>query len=867
MSDRFDLDPGGPVGRAVTAAREAVARADPEAVDLAYRRAVALAAGTAPRDALAVDHVASLLDLGAASPALARCDEYLLAAGGTHPAFLLLRAEIRSSVGDHGGVVADSDTLRGLADGGTRPSADDEARLLRVEGLAAADRGDLDLAARKWERARAVFLAAGDQRGAALVDRDRLGAAVRQGVESAVPEVLSAAPPRTVADHLLLAIALKRELRYEEALNVMLRCVADTVVDPALRLPVLREIAALLWATRQEAVVARLEPLLREAVAESPDPVAAREDLDGLFPDTAPGASGSTRFGRRIEEVRRLLSSSRLDEAEGLLVELRGLARAGRDVAVWHLTAGELELDRHEHRGDDDFLRQAVHHLEAAAAHANTTALAEVKVVALRLAGRALFVLDDEDRAGEHWIEAHAIEEGFAERQVTDQVRVGMLLAASDEHDERVRAAAAAVGERGPSAMAAIVVAMESARGATILGSILPEEKGLARNLPRLRDLDGAWRWLGDTTRDLAPSQVVWMVHTTPNRVHHAVIGRDSVRHLSTAADRAALRRAVDELMSCWTEGLLDRAVAAGDFDRSLARIVDLLDVGAVLDALPRGVRRIALVAGGVLAGVPFAAMTVPGTSELICHRYALSDLPCVSARRPLRRRSAGQRGDRALVVSPPGTDLARAADLPGRTVVESDRVTPDDVRAVLGSRAHQQVRVDTHGFHDHADPEKSWLRLGPEGPEGLVRPGGLQWMDLRGCGTFVLGACETGMSVPRGRDERVGFVRAAIHAGAASVVAATWIADAPVAAVVLDRFDRYLRYLPRDLALQRAQLDVSRGAWNPPADLENPHHPARWACWTVCGDPGPQTAAGPVRRLLRRELDRWRHRAADRSS
>ncbi|HEX6346274.1 CHAT domain-containing protein [Umezawaea sp.] len=863
MPDRFDLDPGSLVGRAVAAAREAVDRADPPAVDRAYREAVALAPEDGTRDALAVDHAAALLELGAASAALARCDEYLREAGGAHPGLLLLRAEIRGSVGDHGGAAADAVALRGL--GG--PSSDgDRARVLRVEALAAADRGEFDLADRAWERAGAAFRAVGDDAGVAIVDRDRLAAAVRLGDAGAVSAVVSAAAPRTVADHLLLAAALRRDLRYEEALHVVVSCVADTVVDPALRLPLLREIVVLLWATRQEAAVARLEPLLREAVADSPDPVAAGEDLDGLFPDTPPGGSGSTRFGRRIEEARRLLVAARLDEAEALLVELRDLARAERDVAGWHLVAGEVELARHRHGGDDASLRQAVLHLDTAAERAGTTALAEIRVVALRLSGRASFALGDEDRAGDRWIEAHAVEERVAERQVTDQVRVGMLLSAPDEHDERVRAAAEAVDRHGAAASAAVVVAMETARGATILGSVLPEAEGFARTPPRLRDLHGAWRWLGEQTRDLPRSQVVWMVHATPHRVHHAVIGRGALHHLSVALDRTALWRAVDELMACWTEGLLDEAIASGDFDGSLARIADHLDVGAVLDLLPRGVRRIALVAGGVLAGVPFAAMTVPGTAELVCHRYALSDLPCLSARRPLRLRSAARRGDRALLVSPPGTDLARAADLPGRVVLESERVTPDEVRAALESRSHHQVRIDTHGCYDHADPTGSWLRLGPEGAEGRVRPDQLQWMDLRGCGTFVLGACETGMALPRGRDERVGFVRAAIHAGAASVVAATWIADAPVAAAVLDRFDRYLRYLPRDVALQRAQLDVARGAWDPPADLEHPHHPARWACWVVCGASDRQTGAGPVRRLLRRELDRRRHRAADRS-
>lgn len=144
------------------------------------------------------------------------------------------------------------------------------------------------------------------------------------------------------------------------------------------------------------------------------------------------------------------------------------------------------------------------------------------------------------------------------------------------------------------------------------------------------------------------------------------------------------------------------------------------------------------------------------------------------------------------------------------------------------------------------------------------MRPEELQWMDLRGCGILVLGACESGMAQRIGRDERIGFVRAAFHAGAAAVVAARWAADDSVAAIVLDRFERYVRYLPRDLALQQAQRDVYRGASGTPVDPPARDHPARWACWTLYGDSGWQTGAGPVRRLLRRSLDQRKERVTD---
>jgi CHAT domain-containing protein len=169
----------------------------------------------------------------------------------------------------------------------------------------------------------------------------------------------------------------------------------------------------------------------------------------------------------------------------------------------------------------------------------------------------------------------------------------------------------------------------------------------------------------------------------------------------------------------------------------------------------------------------------------------------------------------------------------------------------------HRQVRIYCHGSYDENDPEtSSWLQMMPAGPQGRLTPDELQRLDLGRCGILVLGACESGMGERIGRDERVGFVRAALRAGATSVVAATWIAMEPMAGRLLDRFERYLRYLPRDVALQRAQRDAHRGVLVRPEDaphVPNVRHSAWWSCWTLYGDPGWQTGAGPIRRAVRR--------------
>lgn len=862
----IELQPGTPVADAVIRAREAFARADAAGFDAAYQQAVGLAAGDPTLwSALAANHAEGLRKLGRVTLALQRCTEYV-DVGPSHISLRLLRAQIRSSVGDHCGAGADATAIRTALGG--QPHAlthDDSARLYRVQGLAAADMGDLDRAVHHLDAARQGFLEAGNQTGVAAIELDRLQIEVRQGDEPAVSDVLSGEPPQTVSDCLLRAVALRRQLHYEAAFLVLWRGV-DHDIDPALGWHVWYELILLLRLMRQDELAERLFPSLRAAAAASADPVAAAAAVARLSADGASRDALSPRFDRRVQHARRLIIETRLEEAESLLGELHPLARTDRDISTWHLAAGELELSRPEPSEQRPCAEAAAGHLAEAVGCASAATLVEVRVCALRSLGHAFDRLDADERAAECWAEAHRLEEGIAGRQISDMVRIGMLQAVPDEHDERIRAAARKLNARGPEATAAIVVAMEAARGAAILGRILPHDAILARDLPRPSDLDRAWRWVSAVADHLPPAQAAWIIHSTPDQVHHAIVGRGLLYYKSVPSQRKKLTHAIDDLMACWSsEETLEASITGGEFDEFLKKIAAQIGIDAVIPELRRSPRlhRIAIVAGGELSDIPFAALTATGETEPLGLQFALSDLPCLSARLPLHRRSLRLRGDRLLLISPPADGLTPAAGRRAHTVLSGTRATWRTLQTELEAHRYHQVRIDSHGQHDQDDPTKSWLQLAPQGQHGQLRPEQLQWMDLRGCGTLVLGACESGMAQRAGRDERIGFVRAAVHAGAAAVVAARWRAKDSVAATVLDRFERYARYLPRDLALQQAQLDVYRRAPGTPVDLPAVDHPARWACWTLYGDSGWQTKASPVRRSLRRSLDQWRRHAA----
>lgn len=863
----IELEPGTPVADAVTRGRAAFVRADADGGDAAYQEAVRLAAGD-PRlwSALAAEHADGLRALRRATLALQRCAEYLYEPGADHISLRLLRAEICSFTGDHSRAGADATAIRtALASQPNSLATDDSARLHRVEALSAADRGDLDRAVRHLNAARQHFLEAGNQAGAAAIEVDRVQLQVRQGDESAVSDVLSGEPPQTVSDYLLLSAALRHHLRYEEAYLVLYRGLEHDI-DPALRWHVLYELIQLLRLIRQDDAAELLLLALHKAVAAAVDPATAAAAIARLSAAGAPSDAISPRFDRRLQYARRLIIETRLDDAESLLGELRSRAHTDRDISTWHLAAGELELARRNLSENRSCAQAAVGHLAEAVTRASAIALVEVRVCALRSLGHAFDRLDADDRAAECWAEAHRLEENIARRQITDNVRIRMLPAVPDEFDARIRAASAVLDVRGPEAAAPIVVAMEAAaRRAAILGFILPDKAGLDRDIPRPSDLHGAWRWVRNMADGLPRTQVAWIIHPTPDRVHHAIMGRGLLYHTSVPSRRNKLTAAIDNLMACWSNGeeSLEYSIVGGEFDEHLKEVAAQVGISAVIPKLPPHIRRIAIVAGDAVSDIPFAAMTTPEGTELIGLRFALSNLPCLSARLPLHRRSLRLRGDRQLLVSPPAYGLTPAAGRRGRTVLDGERATRAGLQAALELHLHRQVRIDGCGHHDHGDPTKSWLQLAPEGPGGRLRPEELQGMDLRGCGTLVLGACESGMAQRVGRGERIGFVRAAVHAGAAAVVGARWAVDS-VAATVLDRFERYVRYLPRDLALQQAQLDAYRGAPGTPVDLPTRNHPARWACWTLYGDSGWQTGAGPLRRLLRRSLNQRKGRVAD---
>lgn len=889
-AEEFTADAGSLFELALTAARAAYERREVETMDEQYRYAVQLAPGEPPnlRRAIGVEHVTRLRALGDSTRALARCAEYL-AGDGESVWLRLVRAETDLTRGDFSRIDAELAAIRRIADGQPGRPADD-ALLSRLAGLAAARHGRFSLALRQLRQARDGYAALGDNGAVTVVDQDIRALNASRG--GAAPELPAGAPDTSPQARLARSEELRLVGRYEEALN-QLTPVFEGPRDPAMRFFFLDAQVRLLRLLHADDEADELMPRLYEAAGESARPEENRLAAQRLDPTCTAGFGALVTGDHGLQHVRRLAGDGQLAEAQRLLLAERGPAEPDdRHAAEWHLAAGELTMAIFDYDRTLVTAAQAVDHFQESVRHAASDSLVAIRITALRLLGRARAKLHDMDQAVEAWAAAHRLEESVAALQPTDRVRIRMLRAAADEFDEQIQVAAHAIelGER--RAAAAVVVAMEAARGAAILHRILTGQESLVRReLPRPSDIAGARRWVRRTVRELPRSQIVWMLHATPTHVHHAFVGRRTLRHVSVPCKRDDLIKSIEKLVKCWTGDetgeqtggqILDKALEPGSpksaFDLMLDEVAKQLGIvkpaelpenvkpaelpkDVKLVELPGDFARIAVVAGGELSEIPFALLPCPGQQDtLIGRRYALSDLPCLSVRNPLHRRSRRQRGTSGtrmlLVQGPndpdkPNVELTSARDVPGRRVRKEDQATPVVLHDELVGGRYRQVRIDSHG-HYGGDPAQAAIQLDPWGTAGELSPDEFQAMNLGATGTLVLGACETGMFRRLGRDERTGFVRAALLAGSSAVVAARWEALDPVAARVLDRFEKNLRHHPRDVALFLAQREEdSRDPGPDPSAMEI--HPARWAPWTLYGDVGYQTRCGPVRRWLSR--------------
>jgi CHAT domain-containing protein len=315
------------------------------------------------------------------------------------------------------------------------------------------------------------------------------------------------------------------------------------------------------------------------------------------------------------------------------------------------------------------------------------------------------------------------------------------------------------------------------------------------------------------------------------------------------------------------------------------ANTLGRLLLGPVADRLDR--QRLAIVAGGDLEFVPFAALINPRHGRPLVSDHVIAMLPSASALLAARSIAPAAPGGaaRSLAIF---ADPVFSADDPrvdatsrGRTAARppavqrslqllTDEGAPAVLDRLLGSRreataiaavfppgrvtqalgfdatrsaataadlgAHDVVHFATHAFLNARQPALSGIVLSRvdrrgEPQNGFVGLGEIFNLRLRSQ-LVVLSACQTALGAEIRGEGLVGLARAFMYAGAPRVVASLWKVDDAATAELMTRFYRAMlgpQRLPPATALAEAQRALQRDRrWRAPY---------YWAAFVLQGD------------------------------
>jgi len=313
-----------------------------------------------------------------------------------------------------------------------------------------------------------------------------------------------------------------------------------------------------------------------------------------------------------------------------------------------------------------------------------------------------------------------------------------------------------------------------------------------------------------------------------------------TVHVVRSTVDTLKLIRTISELGS-----RLERGASVADVRGALMQLYDWL-VRPFGEHLGAPDTRLAIVADGILATVPFAALY-----DSTRHRYLVEDHPlrfAVSLREAEQQRPTSRTGP-ALFVADPAFDprdqplldrlphaLREVHEVsrlyPRPIVLEGSSATADAFTAALSHAA--VAHFAGHAVFDDARPERSYLVLAPSGSSqrtGRVTAAELARLDLPRTRLVVLAACRT---VRGGRSRAAGYSGlsgALLTAGVGGIVGTTWDVDDRFSAELISAFHAGYRTTGDGIeALRRAQVAQLRAAG------QDRRSPAAWAAFRYMG-------------------------------
>jgi len=214
----------------------------------------------------------------------------------------------------------------------------------------------------------------------------------------------------------------------------------------------------------------------------------------------------------------------------------------------------------------------------------------------------------------------------------------------------------------------------------------------------------------------------------------------------------------------------------------------------------------------GVLHYIPFQAL-YDGNRYLV-QSYALSYAPSATVLKfTAGKKSIGNK--RMLVVGNPTLDLEfaeREAVSIAKLFQKATHLSRGQATETFLHRegsAYDYIHLATHGEYNEETPLNSRILLSRDqlndGSLTMAELFSLKWQ----ANLVSLSACETGLSKHRSGDELIGLQRGLIFAGTRSIISSLWSVNDEATEFLMTSFYRSLATMPKDKALQQAQIDT----------------------------------------------------------
>ncbi|HXB75565.1 MAG TPA: CHAT domain-containing protein [Candidatus Acidoferrales bacterium] len=264
--------------------------------------------------------------------------------------------------------------------------------------------------------------------------------------------------------------------------------------------------------------------------------------------------------------------------------------------------------------------------------------------------------------------------------------------------------------------------------------------------------------------------------------------------------------------------------------------------------------KHVLIVPDGALVEVPFEALVVPDSNDLLIERADVSYLP--SAQFVARTAALGWRMPwrKQLVAfgDPPAGGVMLAGDEQWQPLAASAgevrtiaRLLPGRVETHLGAEARKLYLLDkrvegvpllhfsTHAVIDAENPERSRILLAADsaGTPGYIFQGEVASLDLNGVELVTVSACDTARGkMVRGEGAQA-FSHAFLAAGARATVTSLWRVADRAAADFMEQFYYFLaRRETKAQALRSARLRMIHSR-------SSLAHPRYWAAFVLNGD------------------------------